>query len=138
MKRILFICSLLTIVATGCKSSRPAAIGFSPDEHGCNAAAGYQWSEAKQDCVRVWEAGTHLFAPDGSNSMTPPTLILSNDRKKAEIIYPNGFRLLLTAESDNLWTTGDYRLTLADSVWTLFQNGKTLLCSSKPTESTGI
>ncbi len=44
MKRILFICSLLTIVATGCKSSRPAAIGFSPDEHGCNAAAGYQWT----------------------------------------------------------------------------------------------
>lgn len=121
-------------MATGCKSSRPAAIGFSPDEHGCNAAAGYQWSEAKQDCVRVWEAGTRLFAPDGSNSMTPPTLILSNDRKKAEIIYPNGFRLLLTAESDNLWTTGDYRLTLADSEWTLFQNGKTLLCSSKPTE----
>lgn len=112
----------------------PTAIGFSPDEHGCNAAAGYQWSEAKQDCVRVWEAGTRLFVPDGSNSMTPPTLILSNDRKKAEIIYPNGFRLLLTAESDNLWTTGDYRLTLADSEWTLFQNGKTLLCSSKPTE----
>ena len=121
MKRILFICSLLTIVATGCKSSRPAA-------------AGYQWSEAKQDCIRVWEAGTRLFAPDGSNSMTPPTLILSNDRKKAEIIYPNGFRLLLTAERDHLWTTGDYRLTLADSEWTLFQNGKTLLCSSKPTE----
>lgn len=134
MKRILFICSLLTIVATGCKSSRPAAIGFSPDEHGCNAAAGYQWSEAKQNCVRVWEAGTRLFVPDGSNSMTPPTLILSNDRKKAEIIYPNGFRLLLTAESDNLWTTGDYRLTLADSEWTLFQNGKMLLRSSKPTE----
>ena len=66
MKRILFICSLLPQMSTGCKSSRPAAIGFSPDEHGCNAAAGYQWSEAKQDCVRVWEAGTRLFAPDGS------------------------------------------------------------------------
>ena len=29
-------------------------IGVANDAHGCNAAAGYTWSEAKKDCIRLF------------------------------------------------------------------------------------
>lgn len=35
-------------------------IGVANDDHGCNAAAGYTWSEVRQNCVRLFEDGIRL------------------------------------------------------------------------------
>jgi hypothetical protein len=30
-------------------------VGGDRDAHGCIGSAGYQWCEAKQKCLRIWE-----------------------------------------------------------------------------------
>lgn len=34
---------------------RPDVVGGDRDEHGCIGSAGYQWCEAKNKCLRIWE-----------------------------------------------------------------------------------
>lgn len=35
-------------------------IGVANDAHGCNGAAGYTWSEARKDCIRLFESGIRM------------------------------------------------------------------------------
>ena len=53
---------LILLLLTACcgypfKCAEPIErqIGGEKDEHGCLPAAGYQWCESKQECVRAWE-----------------------------------------------------------------------------------
>lgn len=39
---------------------KQALAGADKDEHGCILSAGYCWSEALKDCVRLWEAGVRM------------------------------------------------------------------------------
>ena len=36
-------------------------IGVANDAHGCNGAAGYTWSEARKDCIRLFESGVKML-----------------------------------------------------------------------------
>lgn len=56
---IVFCClSLVVLALSGCAhSSLGKLVGSDRDEHGCIGSAGYTWSYALHDCVRLWEAG---------------------------------------------------------------------------------
>ena len=41
-------------------------VGADRDGHGCIGSAGYVWSEAVQDCIRLFESGIRTEAVDGS------------------------------------------------------------------------
>lgn len=66
----------LILCASCAHSSISPLIGGDRDEHGCIGSAGYTWSYALHDCVRLWEAGTSfdagpervylIFSPDST------------------------------------------------------------------------
>lgn len=68
----------------------PEMVGNDRDSHGCIGSAGYTWSELKQDCIRVFEAGTP-FTAYGTNKNTSLAayVIVSADKTKAEVYLPN-------------------------------------------------
>jgi hypothetical protein len=63
--------------------------GSDRDKHGCIGSAGYQWSEIKKNCVRIFEAGTS-FDAYGKNhdSAFAAYVIVSKDLKKVEVFAP--------------------------------------------------
>lgn len=66
----------LILCASCAHSSISPLVGGDRDEHGCIGSAGYTWSYALHDCVRLWEAGTSfdagpervylIFSPDST------------------------------------------------------------------------
>lgn len=54
------------------KAPKEVVVGGDVDEHGCIASAGYSWCEAKQECLRIWEAK----CDDGQMKSEVPTIAL--------------------------------------------------------------
>lgn len=75
---------LATVTACTHPSTLDQVTGTDRDEHGCLASAGYVWSAALHDCVRLWEVGTRFNA--GQHSVF---LVYSADSTYAEIFIPN-------------------------------------------------
>lgn len=68
--------------------SRPAferLVGNDRDDHGCIASAGYIYSYALHDCVRLWEVGEPLYA--GNKQLY---VVYSPDSVYAEVFLHNG------------------------------------------------
>lgn len=65
----------LILCASCAHSSISPLVGGNRDEHGCIGSAGYTWSYALHDCVRLWEAGTSFDAgPERVYLILVPTL----------------------------------------------------------------
>lgn len=54
---------------------KPAIAGADRDAHGCIGSAGYTWSEVRQACIRIFEAGL-AFAPDPAQTSNPGNAVL--------------------------------------------------------------
>jgi hypothetical protein len=50
-KEIIFLLIMTAVLFIGCEQR----IGGDTDKHGCLVAAGYQWCESEQRCLRAWE-----------------------------------------------------------------------------------
>ena len=55
-------------------------VGGDKDKHGCIASAGYTWSEAQKDCIRLWEKGVRMNAVDDAEKVL--FLVFSPDSTK--------------------------------------------------------
>lgn len=103
MKRTLFFpLLLLTIVClySCAHSSFGKLVGSDRDEHGCKGSAGYTWSYALHDCVRLWEVGTRF--DDGPKQVF---LIYSSDSTFAEIFPSDGASIICKRLKDkDIWT----------------------------------
>src|SRR3569832_159158 len=79
----LILLSVATIIAQ-------TKVGNDADEHGCRASAGYTFSIIKNECVRLFEQEIQLneVNPEGT-STSFSAIILSNDKKKAEVFLPD-------------------------------------------------
>ena len=77
----------LVLVLTACASHNPLnrLVGSDRDDHGCISSAGYTYSYALHDCVRLWEAGEPYYA--GNQQIY---LIFSPDSVFAEVFTPKG------------------------------------------------
>ena len=58
------------------------------DEHGCNAAAGYMWSEVKKDCIRIFETGIRMNSQTDKNATSSAFLVFSPDSLQVELFLP--------------------------------------------------
>lgn len=66
----------ITLFAACSHKSLDNLVGNDRDDHGCLTSAGYQWSYALNDCVRIWEVGERfesgqkniflVFSPDST------------------------------------------------------------------------
>lgn len=82
---ILLYCIATGIGITGCShSTLGRLVGGDRDDHGCLTAAGYTWSDALHDCVRVWEVGERF--DEGPKQIF---LVYSTDSLFAEIFSPD-------------------------------------------------
>lgn len=67
----------------------PPVVGGDTDKHGCKPSAGYTFSILKNDCVRLFEQKIRLNEVEPKQSYsTFATVILSDDKRKAEIFIP--------------------------------------------------
>lgn len=64
-------------------------IGMAEDAHGCNAAAGYTWSELRGDCIRLFEEGVQLTAVAGQDTTLAAYVVFATDSLNAEVFLPD-------------------------------------------------
>lgn len=64
-------------------------VGVANDAHGCNAAAGYTWSEVLQKCIRLFESGIRMNLVDDPDATLSAFIVFSADSLKAEVFLPN-------------------------------------------------
>lgn len=136
--RFLVLCSILMMAcdtvttpqnAVECKDSVSLA-GADSDSHGCKGSAGYTWSEVRQDCIRIWEAGVKIM-PVGDITVAAYA-VFAKDSAKVELFLPGAKqgeildkRTLSTGES--VWNIEDNdtkNLCKVDGLWRLTQRGK--------------
>ncbi|OGG50363.1 hypothetical protein A3C18_00650 [Candidatus Kaiserbacteria bacterium RIFCSPHIGHO2_02_FULL_54_11b] len=100
-------------------------IGGDRDEHGCIGSAGYQWCEARKECIRAWETyctatppKTVTFTCENSKSIKASFYIgddrfvdleLSDGRKMSipHALSASGARYAKADESFIFWNKGD-------------------------------
>lgn len=81
MKKIVFaLIAIATLTACGSSKNMEKLVGADRDEHDCIASAGYTWSDALHQCIRIWEVGERFEA--GQKSIF---LVFDNDSTYAEI-----------------------------------------------------
>jgi hypothetical protein len=73
------------------QTGKETLVGSDRDPNGCIGSAGYTWSEARQECIRIFESGTAFISYDPSTGATDSTkvsyVVLSNDLTLAEVFY---------------------------------------------------
>lgn len=79
----------LILTLTACQSNptmnnEPKPIGYAPDAHGCNAAAGLSYSKLLQQCVQPWDAAT-IKLNDPDNETATVYIIIASDQSAAEV-----------------------------------------------------
>jgi len=119
MKHCLAACLTLLLVACSANEGEvlPGEIvGADRDNHGCIPSAGYQWSQLRNECIRLWEAGTEL-THQGSGDSNYSAFALTQD-DKAEVFLPETDKSIMlsrdvSAEAVQSWTdaSAEYRLT---------------------------
>lgn len=63
-------------------------VGGVRDGHGCLTAAGYAWSEVRQDCIRPFEQGVKMVPADDPGAVFAGYIVFSLDSLQAELFLP--------------------------------------------------
>ncbi|MCH6232372.1 hypothetical protein [Cognataquiflexum rubidum] len=73
------------------QTSKETLVGSDKDPNGCIGSAGYSWSQARQECIRIFELGTPFVTYDAATGAMDSTkvayVVLSNDKSQAEVFY---------------------------------------------------
>lgn len=134
-----FAMIIMVAIATSCASKKAIEpiVGADRDSHGCIGSAGYQWSEVKQNCIRIFEDGIQLSNIADKYSSFAAYIVFSNDSTKVEAFIPKveNAPILRIQGSAGYWSEnpkfmGAYNLTHKDGIWTLLE-GNTPIYSSK-------
>lgn len=125
-KSAILTCLLLgSISFSSCKSNSSELLGGQKDKHGCLIAAGYTWSKARKDCVRVFEDGIRLHNVNEQNATTSAFAVFSTDKENAEIFLPEAsMKHPLLKKTTNGWKDKTYYLTKNKSKLQLYKHGK--------------
>ena len=83
----LCLLAILVSLLTACANQNALnlLVGNDRDDHGCISSAGYTYSYAMHDCVRLWEVGEPYYA--GNQQVY---LVYSPDSVFAEVFLPKG------------------------------------------------
>jgi hypothetical protein len=97
-------------------SSAPSAAGADADEHGCRASTGFQWSNLREKCIKVFEEGIKLDPGEAITDKTTVAFVIFNDdNSKAEIFMPSETSsVTLERKGPRIasWNNGDWQLEL--------------------------
>lgn len=110
-------------------------VGGDLDESGCKASAGFQWSEVRNGCIRVFEVGIRLNPQaEGLDKTVSAFVVFRSDEEDgiAEVFLPNEKKttqLARTSTDDEAgtWTNGTLTLTQWRGMYTLEDASKKVL-----------
>ena len=109
-------------------------VGGDRDSHSCIASAGYQWSEVRKECIRIFEKGIRLNAKGvGMDTTFSAFAVFKSDTEKqqAELFLVNIKNTPILNrvgdEKSQIWKNADYTLTQNKNTFSLEDSKKTLL-----------
>ena len=132
IKMILGAVVLCTASVNAQTTDNPPMVGGDRDAHGCIGSAGYQWSEVKGECIRIFEAGVRLNPVDKDLNASLSAFVVfkkGNTDKKAEI-FVSGKNAVLVKSKKNVWKNSEYTLLLAGGKYTLKDKNQKVLYKS--------
>lgn len=114
-------------------------LGVAKDEHGCNSAAGYTWSEVKGDCIRLFAEGVQMSNVQDTLSSLVAYIVFSTDSLKAEVFVPDteksdvlerrnlpGGGYTWNEESDDTWNVRQQ-----DGKWVMEKRGEIMYAETR-------
>ncbi len=139
--QILFFVVFLSVL--GCKTGHQTVstpqvtegkqVGVDKDEHGCNKAAGYTWSELRKDCIRLFESGIRLNSATDPNATLSAFIVFSADSTKVEVFIPDDQKHPILekkqlSDGTSVWEskTDLKQVRSVNAHWVIEQQGKTL------------
>lgn len=140
MKNILgaLICISALAIFASCNTSKKSLIGGQKDSHGCLSAAGYQWSEVRKDCIRIFEDGIQLTSVDNPNATLAAYIVFSKDSTDVEAYIPEVDRHPIMHKqnipdfySENPKFVGAYNLRKIKGEWLLLEGDNKVYTSKK-------
>ena len=124
----------IVLLLIGCQSNRTnnamestdtlQNIGGTKDKNGCLTAAGYTWSQLKNDCIQPFTEGISLdILNTASSYQTGAFILLDSLQKKAEVfVAEEDESIILDQSNDTLYSNGKFHLTKENFCWTLSLN----------------
>lgn len=126
--RALLSIAALALLLASCSTNDAGSpmVGSDTDEHGCKASAGYQWSQLRSECIRIFESGIRLDpqAPDLDPAASAFVVFKSDtDQAQAEVFLPgqDTSALLPQVSGDEAgrWENADLSLTRSQEQYAL-------------------
>ncbi|MCM1108026.1 MAG: hypothetical protein NC388_03090 [Clostridium sp.] len=103
---------------------RRMSIGGKRDAHGCLGSAGYQWSELRKDCIRLFESGVRLTDSRNADAVLATYVVFASDSSAVEVYTTTDLQPLLLTRSGGEWKNGVNVLRRsAEGRLQLWQNG---------------
>jgi hypothetical protein len=101
------------------------------DKDGCLGRAGFTWSVAREECVRVFDVGRRLESlqnPMNEDFEKSMFFLVSDDGLLAEVFFPASIKgvLLKRIQTDSPWQNETYKLVFAEDIFTFYENEKPL------------
>lgn len=114
-------------------------IGGNKDEHGCNAAAGFTWSEVQQDCIRLFESGIRMNSAVDTAATLSAFIVFASDSAKIEVFLPeqeihpilDRRNLPDGGSAWNVEDDGTLNVRMVDGNWVIEQRGTLLYKEDK-------
>lgn len=73
------------------------------DDYGCNNMAGFTWSNAKNQCIKVYENALQLDSTNNPNDLKA-FIVFSDDNKSVDIFLPNRvYTFLQIKDNNSIW-----------------------------------
>jgi len=120
MSKKSILCSLICLSFLWVTAQKKTnTIGGKKDRHGCIKAAGYQWSEIQQSCIRSFELPVQLL---NDTKTWSASFLLDQSQNTAEVFCRHGRFMLTKNESGEFYfQKRRHKLLLfkKDNLWTL-------------------
>lgn len=89
----------------------PNVVGGDVDVNGCKASAGYTWSILKNNCIRIFEAGTKLSHFDDEKAYTTAAYVIFEGDKAELFLDTQKEAIILERKSEGEpWINEDWHL----------------------------
>ena len=126
----------LFLLLNACNGQKPdgtPTVGGDKDKHGCIGSAGYQWSELRGECIRLFEAGIRLDPQAKDLDQTTSAFIVYKSMDEdavVELFLPGERAVLLPKvgkDDAGIWKNKKYVLKQWRGMYSLENSKKKLL-----------
>lgn len=101
-------------------------VGNDRDSHGCIPSAGYNWSQTRRTCVRVWEVATALQTSGENPTPTGYYLIFNGQFQPAELFDDKNQSFVLSSSGQYHWINRQHKIYGSGRIFDLSQVYKAL------------